>query len=599
MVNMAEIKYNGTMKSTSEAGSKINSIEEYQQEIERLRKLVDFLDADKQALQSDKQTLEIQTAQAKTENLQLSANNQVLQEALLLANKERDNLAAKLKSFMEQLALARKQQFGSSSEQIDAQINLFNECESEADPKAEEPTEETIVAANQRKKPAHARATMNDDLPSETVTHEPSPEDLACPTCGNVMSVMAWREFVELVFVPAVIKRVVHLYPVLYCKACRASDENATIVEPERPAALLPKTMASASIVSHIITQKFMMALPLYRQEQEWEQLGIRLSRQTQSNWLLAVSEKYLQPLRNRMYQHLLERDILFADETRLQVLKEPGRAAETKSFMWVYLTGGQGPPVILYDYQTTRAAKHPQAFLGKFKGFCHSDGYSGYHDLRDITIVGCWAHARRRFHKAIQVIPEAKRTKDLPSVIGMDFCERLYAIEKSLREVSPEERFAKRKEMSVPILVEFKTWLKAIRPSVLSTGLLGDAVKYCLNQWPYLENYILDGQLEIDNNRAERACKSFVIGRKNWLFSNTPGGAKSSAAIYSIVRTALANGLRVEAYLRWLFERVPTIDINDAAELDALMPWSPAVPEECRMTPAERETAEAKLDKD
>jgi len=584
--------YNRTMKSASEAGFQLDKIEQYQQEIERLRKLVDFLDVDKRALEN-------QTIQVLNENQQLSTSNQALQEALILANKERDALEAKLRNFMEQLALARKQQFGTSSEQIDAQINLFNECESEANLKSEEPTEETIVVAKRRKKPEHTRATMNDDLPTETVKHEPSPAELICPTCSNVMSVMAWREYIEMVFVPAIIKRLIHLYPVLYCKTCRAGDESATIVEPERPAALLPKTMASPSIVSHIITQKFMMALPLYRQEQEWEQLGIRLSRQTQSNWLLAVSEKYLQPMRNRMHQHLLERDILYADETRLQVLKEPGRAAETKSFMWVYLTGGQGPPIILYDYQTTRAAKHPQAFLGKFKGYCHSDGYSGYHDLHDITIVGCWAHSRRRFHKAVQVIPEAKRTKDLPSMIGLAYCERLYAVEKKLKNASPEERFAKRKELSVPILVEFKAWLKSIRPALLSSGLLGDAVKYCLNQWPYLENYLLDGRLEIDNNRAERTIKAFVIGRKNWLFSNTPVGAKSSAVIYSIVRTALANGLRVEAYLRWLFERFPKIDIKVEVELDALMPWSPAVPEDCRMNPAEQEAAEAEINKD
>jgi len=577
--------YNKGMKSASEVSSQTNEIDVFHQEIERLEKLVDFLDVEKHTLQNDK--------------IELAASNQALQEALVLANKEKDDLADKLKKFIEQLALARKQQFGSSSEQFDDQINLFNECESEADPKAEEPTEETIIVRKQRKKPEYARATMNDDLPTETVTHEPTPEELICPTCGNVMSILAWRKFIELVYIPALIKRLIHLYPTLYCKTCRAGDDSATIVGPELPEPLLPKTMASPSIVSHIITQKFMMALPLYRQEQEWEQLGIRLSRQTQSNWLLAVSEKYLQPMKERMHQRLLERDILFADETRLQVLKEPGRSAENKSFMWVYLTGGHGPPIILYDYQTTRAAKHPKAFLGKFKGYCHSDGYSGYHDLLEITIVGCFAHARRRFHNAVQVIPEAKRTKDLPSMVGLVYCERLYAIEKKLKDVSQEERLAKRNELSVPILVEFKAWLKSIRPAVLSSGLLGDAVKYCLNQWPYLENYVLDGRLEIDNNRAERAIKAFVIGRKNWLFSNTPSGAKSSAVIYSVVRTALANGLRVEAYLRWLFERFPTIDIKDANALDTLMPWSPAVPDECRMSPAEREAAEAALDKE
>lgn len=573
------------MKYTSDAGSGMNEIEKKNQEIERLNKLVEFLAVNNQALTVNNQAL--------------TANNQALQEALVLANKEKDALAKKLRYFTEQLSEARRQMFGSSSEKSEPDINLFNESESEADPKAEEPTNETIATPKRRKKPAHARATMNDDLPTETIRHEPSAEELVCPACGNTMSVMAWREYVEMVLAPAVIKRLIHLYPVLYCKTCRASDEGSTIVEPQRPAPLLPKTMASPSLVSHIITQKYMMGLPLYRQQQEWEQLGIQLSRQTQSNWLLGVSEAYLKPMRERMRHHLVQQNILHADETPLQVLKEPGRAAETKSYMWVYLSGREGLPIILYDYRTTRAAKHPQAFLKDFKGYLHADGYQGYHDLRNITVAGCWAHARRRFFIAVQAIPEANRTKELSSVIGLDYCDQLYAVEQEVKAASPEERHAKRQELSLPILLKFNEWLKMTKSTALASSLLGDAIKYCLNQWTYLETYTRDGRLEIDNNRAERAVKSFVIGRRNWLFSNAPSGAESSAAMYSIVRTAIANGLRAEGYLRWLFERFPTIDIKDKDSMDALMPWSPDVPEDCRMSATERAAAEAAIEND
>ena len=519
----------------------------------------------------------------------------VLREALLASNQEKAALEKKLELFKEQVLAARRKMFGASSEQIDNQINLFNEAESEADPHAEEPTPETIVATphKQRKTPEFQRASMDESLPTEVVEHEAAETDCTCPNCQGVMEILTFRESTELAFTPAVLKRIIHRFPVLSCPDCKINGIQSTILETKRPEALLPKTMASPSIIARIITQKYMMALPLYRQEMEWEQLGIHLTRQTQSNWLLALSERYIIPMCERMRHHLLLQDILHADETTLQVLKEPDRPAESKSYMWVYMSGRYGPPIIRYDYRTTRAAKHPKAFLSGYKGFLHTDGYAGYHDLPGITVAGCWSHARRYFFDAIKILPVTKRTADLPSMEGLSFCDQLFAIEHMLQNETPEVRFAERLNLCPPILDAFYTWLKEMKPKVIKESLFGKAVNYCLNQWPYLTTFLKDGRLEIQNNRAERTIKNFVIGRKNWLFSNTPKGANASAAIYSLVITAKSNGLRVEAYLRWLFERIPNVDIKDDDVLDFLMPWSPAVPDECRMSPAEKDAAE------
>ncbi len=532
------------------------------------------------------------------ENQSLQDDNRVLREALLVSNQEKAALEKKLELFKEQVLAARRKMFGASSEQIDNQIHLFNEAESEADPRAEEPTPETIVSPTrkQRKTPELQRASMDESLPTEVVEHKAAEADASCPTCQAEMEIFAYRELIELVFKPAVLKRVIHRYPVLTCPDCKINGIQSTIIETKRPEALLPKTMASPSIAAHIITQKYMMALPLYRQEMEWEQMGIHLSRQTQSNWLLALSERYIIPMCDRMRHHLLQQDILHADETLVQVLKEPGRPAESKSYMWFYLSGRYGPPIVRYEYRTTRAAKHPKAFLSGFKGFLHADGYAGYHDLPGVMVAGCLAHARRYFVDALKILPAAKRTADLPSMQGLSFCDRLFDIERKLRDETPAVRFSERLKLCPPILDEYYAWLKEMRPKVIKESLFGKAVNYSLNQWPYLTTFLKDGRLEIQNNRAERVAKAFIIGRKNWLFSNTPKGADASAAIYSLVITAKSNGMKVEAYLRWLFERIPNVDIKDCDVLDSLMPWSPAVPDECRMTPAERDAADKEI---
>ena len=251
---------------------------------------------------------------------------------------------------------------------------------------------------------------------------------------------------------------------------------------------------------------------------------------------------------------------------------------------LWLYRSSREGPGIVLYDYQRTRASKHPNRFLAGFKGYLHVDGYAGYNALTNITLVGCWAHARRKFDEALKALPAEKSNAQVAAKEGLEFCNRLFAIERKIKELSAEERYKIRLERSRPLVDDFYAWLKYQKPRVLPKSAFGQAINYCLNQRERLVAFLIDGRLELDNNRSERSIKPFVIGRKNWLFANTPRGAKASATIYSIVETAKENGLNPFAYLKYLFEKLPNVDIFDEDVLDKFLPWSSDLPSECRV---------------
>ncbi len=493
---------------------------------------------------------------------------------------ENAELKAKVEWFMEQFKLSKRREFGASSERTlpSEQPSLFNEAEKEAETKASEPVFETITYKRGKRK--GQREEMLKDLPVETVEHSLSPEEQVCPECGGPLHEMSTEVRQELKVIPAQVKVVKHIRHIYACRKCEREGITTPVVTAKGPSPVIPGSLASPSAVAYIMNAKYADGLPLYRQEQQWSRLGVGLSRQTMANWVVYAADKWLELLYERLRGHLLKRDILSADETALQVLHEEGRAAESKSCMWLYKTGGRdGPPIVLFDYKTTRAGKHPKKFLAGFKGYLQVDGYSAYDTLADVTLVGCWAHARRKFDETLKVLPAEKRL--MPSVAreGLEFCNALFAIERGLSDMPPEERYEARLELSRPVLDAFRDWLHKQTPSILPRSLLGQAVKYCISQWGKLQNFLLDGRLEIDNNGAERSIKPFVIGRKGWLFSNTPKGARASAVIYSIVETAKENGLIPFEYLSFLFERLPSLR-DDVP--DGLLPWSKSLPDIC-----------------
>jgi transposase len=483
-----------------------------------------------------------------------------------------EQLEAKVRWFEEQFHLARHKQFGPSSERsVKEQRNLFNEAEdiSEAGPVDEE-IRQTITY--ERKKPG--RKPIPKDLPIERIEYRLSDEERICAACNGLMHEMSEELRHEVKLVPAQVKIVQHARIVYGCRNCEKTGIEVPIKTAKAPRPVIEKGLASPSALAYVMTMKFVDGVPLYRQEQHYARLGIDLSRGVLSNWMLKGSE-WLEMMYGRMKQTLLEQGILHADETTLQVLKEPGRAAESQSYMWLYRTGSQGPPIVLYEYQQTRSGEHPRNFLKGFKGYLHADGYAGYHDIPDVTLCGCWAHLRRKFDEALKGLPPRKRSSGSRANEALDRINRLFAIERELKRCTPEERLQIRNLKSRPVVEEFRKWLDDIFPGIMPKSLLGLAINYGRNQWPKLVRFLEDGRIEIDNNRAERSIKPFVIGRKNWLFCNTPKGARASATIFSIIETAKENGINPYAYLNHLFEKLPNLEAREKSALDQLLPWN------------------------
>jgi len=490
-------------------------------------------------------------------------------------------LQAKVSWFEEQFRLAQHRQFGTSSEQtpVDQQTLVFNEAEVIAETPVDE-VELEKISYTRRKKKGQREANL-EGLPVKEIEYRLTEEEQVCPQCSGVLHEMGTEVCNKIELIPATVVLHKHIRFKYACRHCQQEETTTPIVTAAMPAQAFPNSLASPSAVAHIMTQKFVMGLPLYRQEQQFERQDFEISRQTMANWMIKGAD-WLAPIYDRMHQVLLGRDILHADETTVQVLKEANRAAQTDSYMWLYRTGREGPSIVLFDYQMTRAGAHPKSFLEGFDGYLQVDGYAGYNGLpATIIVLGCWAHARRGFDEAIKALPPSarKNAAGLPQ-IGLQYCDSIFHIENMLKNATAQERFEARLLQSKPILDKFKLWLHELAPKVLPKGALGKAIGYCINQWPKLITFLLDGRLEIDNNRAERSIKPFVIGRKNWLFANTPKGAKASAMIYSIVETAKENGLDPFEYLKYLFETLPSLDSKSQQALDTILPWAESLPQ-------------------
>ncbi len=425
------------------------------------------------------------------------------------------DLQNQVSNLTEMVMFLRKEKFGPSSEktptQVDGQLSLFNEAELEADTSIEEPIKK-IVNGYSRKNPKTKREELIKDLPVREILCESDPDDLYCGQCNAALKPLG-KEVVreELEYIPAKLQIVRYVRMSYECPKCKHTDKPY-IQKALTPTSLMNHSLASPSSVAHVMYEKYVNSIPLYRQEKDWEQLGIGLSRTTMANWVIRCSQDYLTPIVNHLRTQLLSRDIVHCDETPVQVLKEEGKKPQTKSYMWLYRTGNDDKaPVILYDYQPSRNGDHAATFLKDFEGYVHSDGYSGYNKLTGIIRCGCWAHLRRKF---VEAIPGKKvaGTVLTNAEIGRDYCNRLFEVERTLAELSTEERFCKRLELEKPILEAFWCWLETL--TVLKGSALGKAVTYAKNQKQYMENYLLDGRCSISNNAAENAIRPFTVGR-------------------------------------------------------------------------------------
>ena len=515
-----------------------------------------------------------------TSNAEMVTISRAEYEEFQAQRKKISELESRVDILMEALRLARHKQFGASSEKSEDSLMeqlsfLFNEAEVFSAAEKEAERNVTVVAAHQRhKKHEYTLDNIPEGIETRQVEHRLEGEDLVCPQCGDTMTEIGKEVVRTLEIIPAQMVVREDIYYTYACRTCNRVDIETPVVKAPREKNIIPGSFATPEAIAHIMTQKFVMGSPLYRQEQEINRRGIHLSRQTMSNWILKATEDYLAPVYEQLHKELLKRDVLHADETTLQVLHEPGKKPQSDSYMWLYRTSGDtDKPIVLYEYQPGRGAKHPKEFLAGYKGYLHTDGYAGYHDLgKDITVVGCWAHTRRKFDDAVKSLPKGK-VKGSSASQGLTYCNLLFGIEQEIAGKTAEQRYEERLKQAKPVLDAMFAWANSRTAAPKSA--LGKAFHYLKEQWPYLTNYLKDGRLEISNNRAERSIKPFVIDRKNFLFANTLKGAAGSAVMFSLIQTAIENGLDPYKYLTWLLKTAKNADLADTQVVQSLLPWN------------------------
>lgn len=471
----------------------------------------------------------------------------------------------------------KAQLFGRSSEKTPLEeINpdqawLFNEAEALVKAAESAPVSITIPAHERGK---GGRRKLSAALPRIDIVHDLPEDQKVCGADGAALERIGEEISEQLDYKPAQVRVIRNIRPKYACPCCKLGVAIAPA-----PAQLLPKSLATPSLLAHITTAKFVDGTPLYRQESQFARLGVPLGRATMAGWMIKLGGVHVMPIVNLLHELMLADPLIHCDETRLQVLKSD-KAPSADHWMWVRASGPPGRRIILFDYDASRAGAVPKRLLEGYQGILLTDGYEAYESVaRALKLMhaGCFAHVRRKFDEARKA--QAQHAADSQAKIALEFIRELYLIEKALwdkrQPISPEHRVRVRSELSAPIMARFHAWCEALAPQVLPQSLLGKAVHYTLGQWPKLTTFLTQGEVPLDNNRCENAIRPFVIGRKGWLFSDTVKGAVASANLYSIVETAKANGVEPHAYLSLLFARLP--HAKTVEDFEALLPFATA----------------------
>lgn len=560
--------------------SKEPTYEELLMQVSVLKNQVKYLSEHNERVEKQNEKLTENKKQLSKENKNLTEENKQLLSEI-------KQLTIDYNWALEQLKLSKKKIYGASAEKIAAdygQISFFNEAEAERTPMLPEPKIEDVVRKLNKKKKRSAKEIYKNLEVVEKIYELPK-EEQVCPKCDSEMTFMRWEIKNEIKIIPAQAQLIVHKKAVYVCKNCDKNGIEGSFKTAEATTSLIEKSLVSPSLMAWIMNQKFCLALPLYRQEQELKRIGINLSRQTMSNWMISGA-RLLKPLYDALRQNLVSRSILHADETTLEVLNLSDRDKPLNAYMWVYRTSRcEEHPIVLYDYEEGRSGDYAKDFLKGFSGYLHCDGWSGYDKVEHIKRVGCLVHLRRYFANALEV-QEDKRDYSTDAGKGFLLIEKIFKAERvdpdkpSEKTKYTESEIAEiRKTLQPQLLKDFFDFCEEYQGRGLTKSLTGTAVNYALNQKETFMTFLDNPKLELSNNAAERAVKPFVIGRRNFLFCNTPNGANSSAIIYSIIETAKENGLKPFEYLEFLFENIRIG--NDVTEL---VPWSERIPENLRL---------------
>ena len=486
----------------------------------------------------------------------LQAENELLREKITSLEEQVDYYK---KAFLQ----LHKKQFSASSEKISVdQLGLFNEAEAiEQESKAVQNDTVTVVSHTRQNKP---RVSIPDNLPREDIVYDLEEKDKVCPHDGTELTCIGSDDHEQLDIIPAQVKVIRHQRLKYACPCCEQYIAMAS--KPKQP---IEKSLASPGLLAFVATQKYCDALPLYRQSEIFKR--IELDRSNLANWMVRCGE-LIQPLINLLQDKLLERSLVHMDETTLQVLKEPGKTPQSKSYLWLMASFTEHP-ITVFHYDPGRSQQVPLALLDTSVNTLMVDGYEWYQKACDdysIKRLGCWAHARRKFMDAKKIQPKGKAGK---ADQALAWIQKLYLIEKHTKDDPPDQRYQIRQQQAKPIIDKIETWLEKSLLHVPPKTALGKAVQYLRNQWDRLIGYLDNGAYPIDNNLAENAIRPFAVGRKNWLFANSQAGAKASANLYSLIQTAKANNLNPYEYLKHIFKALP--NANSAEDIEKLLPWN------------------------
>jgi transposase len=474
----------------------------------------------------------------------------------------------------DQIAWLKDHLFARSSEKLTSddisilQGSLFNESENIAD---FHPTEEGGVTIPEHKRQKKGRKRIPKDLPRVDIFHDLPEEEKVCGKDGTPLTRIGEITSEQLDYVPAKLRVLRHVRYKYACNCCGSMLKTA-----DKPKTLLPKSMASPSLLAHITTAKYVDGLPLHRQEKQFSRLGITLGRSTMAHWMVKIGGEAVQPLINLLNDECLSSPLVHLDETPLQVLKSQ-KSPSSDHWMWVRASAAASDKnVILFDYDPSRSKAVPKRLLEGYEGIILTDGYPAYGSVAEangLVHAGCMAHLRRYFNDAKKISKHSKSHAQE----ALNFIRLIYQVERKIKNLDqpPDdtETLRIRDEESRPIIKQFKCWLDEMQPKVIPKSSLGKAVQYALNQWPKITRFLDYAVIPLDNNRAENSIRPFVIGRKNFLFADTQAGAKASANLYTLVECAKANTLEPHAYLAHVYERLPLATCLE--DYEALLPWN------------------------
>lgn len=525
-------------------------------------------------------------------NSQLNTTVKHLVDALTQKDKALADMQTRLDEMTEELKLLRKKLFGSSTEHMSnpyvnsdqLTIYPFLGIEPEKEP---EPIEAEYIEIQGYTKSKKAKSTLEEqfsNIPVKQVFIDSlSDEDKLCPTCGTEMQPIG-TEIIR--------REVIHVKPSMYmleyvgttygCPVCKDTEDPQFVKDNKAPAALIKGSYTSPSLTSWVLYEKFAKSVPFYRLEKSLEELGAKISRTTMANWAIQCNSLYFKHLTDYFHRELLKRKYLMMDETPIQVLHEPGRTPESKSYVWLMRSGNDGlPPIIYYRYAPTRSGDVALELTDGIQPgtYLMCDGFSGYNKLKDVRRCTCYAHIRRYFYEAIPAGHDRDITN--PAVQGVMYCNKLFSYENKYaeRHYKPETIKKRRLKDEKPVIEAFLDW--ADKQVVTGNSKFSKALTYFKNRRNDLMTYLEDGHCSLSNNWSENSIRPVTVGRKNWLFSSSVDGAEASMNIYTIIEMAKLHGLNRQKYLEYILEHRPSAEMTDE-ELSLLAPWNKDVQETC-----------------